>query len=99
MFPTPFNIRALVKLLRSGNVSEVVTDLASMILNSESWDAETLTSPVTSNLPPVENLPQQIPFEQALPMVVDPKTPTKGYCDVYIDDIATVTVDLPGHAK
>ena len=56
-------------------------------------------SPVTNKLPPVENLPQHIPFEQALPMVVDPKTPPKGYCDVYIDDIATVTVDLPGYAK
>ena len=32
-------------------------------------------------------------------MVIDPKTPKRGSCDVYIDDIATVTVDLPGNAK
>ena len=32
-------------------------------------------------------------------MVIDPQTPKRGMCDVYIDDITTVTVDLSGKAK
>ena len=80
------------------NMSEVVTDLAAVILNSEEWNPNNLSSPVTNKIPTCKNLPDNTPFEPGLPIIVDPKTPKRGTCDVYIDDIATVTVDEPGNA-
>ena len=82
-----------------GNVSEVVCDLASMLLNAEDWNPHDLSPTVTNRIPDIKSIPDDIPFEQSLPMVVDPTPPPRGICDVYIDDIATVTVDEPGNAK
>ena len=81
------------------NVSEIVTDLASILLNDVNWDPTKLCSPVTKHIPTTKYLPNHIPLAQSLPTLVNPETPPKGICDVYIDDIATVTVDEGENAR
>ena len=80
-----------------GDVSETTCDLAHAILNHPDWDPSTLFSPITSQVPPDEDLPENIPFAQALPTIVQLDINTKGTIDVYIDDIITTCPDLQGN--
>jgi hypothetical protein len=48
--------------------SETITDLSNAIANDESWNPEKLCSPLQHSIPKTVAEPDNIPFEQALPM-------------------------------
>lgn len=74
-------------------VSETVTDLANALLVDENWDPQDLHAPIQSKIPPKKVLPEEIPFAEALPMIVEAEADGRGKADCYIDDITTVCVD------
>lgn len=76
------------------NISEVIADLASALLASPSWDPRALHSPNQRLVPTATVLPDAVPFEPALPMVVDLPPRDYGVTDAYIDDIPTLVPDL-----
>ena len=73
-------------------ISESTIDLANLLLNHKDWNPEILFSPDQQHIPPPKFLPDNLNFEQALPMMVS--VPTEGYSksDVYIDDMITVAL-------
>lgn len=74
-------------------ISECVTDLANALLKSKDWDPKTLRAPIQDKIPKAKSLPDDIPFKQALPMIVDvPEEDAKA--DVYIDDTTTCCVNV-----
>ena len=80
-----------------GDASETTCDLAHAILNHPDWDPSTLSSPITSQVPPDDDLPDDIPFAPALPTIVKIDINTRGVIDVYIDDLITAIPDLHGN--
>ena len=82
-----------------GDMSEIATDLANTILCHPHWSLSKNHSSLHSKVPPDNNLPPNIPFAQALHMIVDPEKYMEGIIDVYISDKTTVTVDLPDNRE
>ena len=82
-----------------GCVSEPTTDLANVIVNDPNWDPEELHSPLQDELPEDKFLPDDVPFAQALPMVVNIPIERHDKADVYIDDKTIITVDVGSNRK
>ena len=56
-----------------GNASESITDLANILFADPEWDPEEIQSPIQHMVTPDEpDLPDDVPFGEALSMVVDP---------------------------
>jgi len=74
--------------------SEIITDLANKILNHQHWDPFTLRAKLSDTvlLPATTILDAGTPFQQAKPMIVEPKVEQYGKSDVYVDDICLVGV-------
>ena len=74
--------------------SETITDLSNAIANDESWDPDTLHSPLQHLIPKTVTEPDGIPFEQARPMSVTvPDSDGVYKSDVFIDDVISVVLD------
>ena len=80
-----------------GDTSETTCDLAHSILNHPDWDPSTLFSPLISQVPPDDDLPDNIPFTQALPTIVQTNINPRGVIDFYIDNLITASPDLQGN--
>ena len=77
-------------------ISEMVTDLANAILHEPDWNPLELHSPEVELITKAKELPDDIPFGVGRNLVVDVPVNDKGLEDVYIDDIISVGLDLPG---
>jgi hypothetical protein len=76
-------------------MSELQTDLANDIMADTSWEILDLATPQEiAGLPPIERLPDGIPFAKAKPTMVLPPPRPFGVSDMFVDDGHTVTVDL-----
>ena len=74
--------------------SNMVVDLAQMLLDDPSWDPATLHSPDADKIPLKETLTGDIPFGQAFPLAV-PVDDSDHYVDGYVDDLCTICIDDP----
>ena len=70
------------------------TDLANDLLSCKSWNPSDLQSPLQDKVPQPINLPDSIPFEPGLEMIVDVPNEDQGKCDLYLDDAVTVVHDI-----
>ena len=77
-------------------ISELATDLANAILHHPDWKPCELFSPLISEVPARAELPDDIPFGIGKELVVDVPVNDKGVSDIFVDDILTLSVDLPG---
>ena len=77
-------------------ISEAATDLTNAILHHPDWNPNELFSPLAENIPPRIDLPDDIPFGIGKELVVDVEVNEKGMSDVFIDDVFSQTLDLPG---
>ena len=76
------------------NISESLADIAAALLACPYWDPANLRSRLQPFVPEPVLLDDDIPFEQALPMVVAIEPNDYGITDAYIDDIPTFVPDL-----
>ena len=81
--------------LEWGNVSEIIADLANVLLVDLEWSLDKIHSPIQQDVSDNDLLPKELPFASELPMVINTATPDSGVCNVYIDDITRVFVDNP----
>ena len=73
-----------------------MADLANKLLVCDSWDPNTLHSPLRSKIPPRKSLDPNIPFAPTYETSVNIPTEDKGKTNVYIDDNIAIGPDLPG---
>lgn len=74
-----------------------MADLANALLSCDDWDPKLLASPLQEKFPKRNSLPEETPFEPALPLIVQvPDEDNK--VDVYIDDTTTISVDVDDNA-
>ena len=77
-------------------ISETVADLANKLLVCDSWESNTIHSPLQSKIPPRKSMDPNISFAPAYENSVKIPTEDKGKIDVYIDDNISIGPDLPG---
>ena len=73
-----------------------MADLANKLLVCDSWDPNTLQSPLRSKIPPRKSLDPNVPFAPTYETSVNIPTEDKGKTNVYIDDNIAIGPDLPG---
>jgi hypothetical protein len=76
------------------DLAEPTIDLANDLLACTSWDPNELHSPIQEKVPIPVSLPDTVPFESALEMIVDLPDETQGKADLYLDDGVTITADI-----
>ena len=78
---------------RFSTFSEPLTDLGNAILKCKDWDPTTLSSPLQDSFPPINILPDEIPFAQAKTLAVILPVEDQGKIDAFLDDLITVGLD------
>lgn len=78
-----------------GTLSELVCDLTNAIITDEEWDPKSLFCQQSLELPAPEFLDDDIPIAKARELAFDIPVDSKGYADVFIDDLFVANVDLP----
>ena len=76
-------------------ISESVTDLANLLINTKEWNPKKLHAPIQDKFPSDEYLPDDVPMATSLPTIVSPPVDCCVKADVYIDDTPTIAVDDP----
>jgi hypothetical protein len=76
-------------------ISEVITDLANEILDTEDWDPHILHWEFQHLVPAPSRFADDIPLEPVLPTLLLLETRPHGSVDVYIDDAIQVILDRP----
>ena len=79
-------------------LAEPICDLATAILQDDSWDPTKLKSPY-QNLVPKPKTKQSVEIENLASgkdLIVDIPINNRGTHDIYIDDIIALTLDIPG---
>ena len=77
-------------------ISESICDLTNTILHDNSWDPYDLTAPNQHLVPERTLLADSIPFRQGLELIVDIPINPQGTHNIYIDDIISLTIGIPG---
>jgi len=81
------------------NASDLTFDLANDLMNCTLWDAETMPCPLKKDIPPLNRLPDSIPFGKAQKADVQLPIDFKGGTDGYIDDGTNVMLDSSTNQK
>jgi hypothetical protein len=76
-----------------GVISEAVCDLANELLQCEDWKPLTLHLSVEKEIPTQQCLDINIPFTVERELIIDVPIDHWGYVDVYIDNMAGLTVN------
>ena len=79
-----------------GDLSESVTDLTNTILAHPDWNPNELKSTYADLIPKRKDLPEDVPFGKGKELIIDVPVNDVGASDVYIDDLWTACIDLPG---
>jgi len=79
-----------------GALSESICDLAMAILHHSEWDPSVLKAQHQHLVPTPKRLDESIPWGVGLDLIVDVPINPRGVTDIYIDDLITLTVDIPG---
>ena len=74
--------------------SDILCDTINDLLACKSWDEKQICSDFTKNIPPAENMNNNIPFAKASELSVDIPIEDTGKFDVYIDDFIGIKVDI-----
>ena len=74
--------------------SDILCDTINDLLACKSWDEKQICSDFTKNIPPAENMNNNIPYAKASELSVDIPIEDTGKFDVYIDDFIGITVDI-----
>ena len=74
--------------------SDILCDTTNDLLACKSWDEKQICSDFIKNIPPAENMSNNIPFAEASELSVDNPVEDTGKFDVYIDDFIGITVDI-----
>ena len=77
-------------------MSEAICDLANELLKCNDWDPCALYAAAQVDVPTCIYFDDDVPFATARELIVDISVDPCGYADVYIDDTAGLTVNLPG---
>ena len=78
-------------------LAEPICDLSTALLHEERWDPTTLVSPSQLLVPPpVRNQDSTRPLGVGKELVVDVPINPRGTHDLYLDDIVSLTLDVPG---
>ena len=79
-----------------GCLAEPICDLSNAIMEHDDWDPLSLHAPNYKLVPSVKLIDDDTPFAEGKPLIVDPPVHPKGKSDIYIDDIISLAVDIPG---
>ena len=79
-----------------GVLAEPICDLTNTLLKPNDWNPNTLFSPYQKLVPPKLPLQDSVPFGEAKELAVEIPIDLRGQSDVYIDDIFTLSIDIPG---
>jgi hypothetical protein len=79
-----------------GCLAEPICDLANAIMEHDDWDPLSLHAPNHELVPPKKLMDDNIPFAEGKPLIVDVPVDPKGKSDLYIDDLISLAVDIPG---
>lgn len=82
-----------------GVISEVITDVANVILYNPFWDYNDLYDPLSDSIETPLPLPDEVPFHPAKDLAVQLPDNTNGYIDSYIDDTIGVVPDVGDNTK
>ena len=74
--------------------SDIVADTINDLLAVKNWDYKNIRSDYTDKVPAPISLPDDIPFGDAKELSITLPNEDWGKCDVYIDDIISVAVDI-----
>jgi hypothetical protein len=78
-----------------GIFSETICDLANTIMHSNHWDPFELLALNQSLVPPRILLDCDIPFGEGAKLIVNNPINPRGLHNLYIDDIISLTIDIP----
>ena len=73
--------------------SEAACDLCNDLTEVEDWNHEICSSPLQRLMGPPKRLPDDTPFAEAKPLIVDVPAQPKGSVDVYLDDMIQLFLD------
>jgi hypothetical protein len=76
-------------------MSESICDLANKLLKCEEWDPLPLQVLVQADILTQEYLDNNVPFAMGRESIVDVPVDSSGYVDIYIDNTAGLTINLP----
>ena len=74
--------------------SDILCDTINDLLACKPWDEKQICSDFIKNIPPAENMNNNIPFAKASELSVDIPIEDTGKFDVYIDDFIGIKVDI-----
>jgi hypothetical protein len=77
------------------NMAKPATDLANAILRHPDWDPNKLYKELSDMVPKRVDLPDDIPFGEGKELVIDLPVDGEGMAECYIDDILSLSLDLP----
>ena len=77
-------------------VSEMFADTANDLLNCPEWDPAVTKSYQADDIPPEENVDDDVPFAPAAPLALRPFPSPNGQVDMFVDDGHTVCLSRPG---
>lgn len=75
------------------SISEMCTDLSNDLLANKAWSPSIVRSPFDNDIPPPSRLPDDIPFEKALPTMLLPPPKPFGFSEIFIDDTMLFFID------
>ena len=73
--------------------SETACDLCNDLIEFKEWNPSICYSPLQKLMGPPNRLPEDIPFEQGKPLIVDIPARPDGSVDVYLDDMVQLFAD------
>ena len=73
--------------------SEAACDVCNDLTEFTEWDHTVCSSPLQKLMGPPNRLPEDIPFAQGRPLIVDVPARPKGSTDVYLDDMIQLFLD------
>ncbi len=79
-----------------GVISESICDLATAIIQNDAWDPDDLQVPNQENFPPPKFMADDVPFGKGRELVINVEVDSRGTHNIYIDDLVSLGLDLPG---
>lgn len=75
-----------------GLISDTIIDTCNTLIQNDHWDHNRLSNPISNLIDEPLNLPESIPFGQALMM--DMLLNNRGFTDIYIDNSIGIAPDI-----
>jgi hypothetical protein len=82
-----------------GYISDTLADICNTLIQCNDWDHNTLFDHISSSIKTPSPLPDETPFHQAKPLIVEIPKNDKGKVDIYIDDTIAITPDLSNNVS